>query len=67
MHGQTRWKAGWDPKFNPIMLKYTESKGDFGISKEVTPSNIPGSFGDIGASFSSEYGGKNSNQSLRRN
>ena len=60
MHGQTRWKAGWDPKFNPIMLKYTEIKGDFGISKEVTPSNI-------GASFSSEYGGKNSNQSLRRN
>ncbi|QKK74234.1 16S rRNA endonuclease CdiA [Klebsiella pneumoniae] len=65
--GVNWWKDGWDPKFNPVLQKYTEIKGDFGILKEVTPSNIPGSFGDIGASFSSEYGGKNSNQSLRRN
>ncbi len=56
--GTNWWKDGWDPKFNPILQKYTEIKGDFGISKEVTPSNISGSFGDIGASFSSEYGGK---------
>lgn len=56
--GTNWWKGGWDPKFNPILQKYTEIKGDYGISKEVTPSNIPGSFGDIGASFSSEYGGK---------
>ncbi|EOV2037180.1 VENN motif pre-toxin domain-containing protein, partial [Klebsiella pneumoniae] len=56
--GVNWWKEGWDPKFNPVLQKYTEIKGDFGISKEVTPSNIPGSFGDIGASFSSEYGGK---------
>jgi len=56
--GTNWWKGGWDPKFNPTLQKYTEIKGDFGISKEVTPSNIPGSFGDIGASFSSEYGGK---------
>ncbi|HDL0123632.1 TPA: hemagglutinin repeat-containing protein [Klebsiella variicola] len=56
--GANWWKDGWDPKFNPVLQKYAEIKGDFGISKEVTPSNIPGSFGDIGASFSSEYGGK---------
>ncbi|MCE7335012.1 VENN motif pre-toxin domain-containing protein [Klebsiella pneumoniae] len=56
--GVNWWKGGWDPKFNPVLQKYTEIKGDFDISKEVTPSNIPGSFGDIGASFSSEYGGK---------
>ncbi|MBV4412616.1 hemagglutinin repeat-containing protein [Enterobacteriaceae bacterium YMB-R22] len=56
--GANWWKGGWDPKFNPVLQKYAEIKGDFGISKEVTPSNIPGSFGDIGASFSSEYGGK---------
>ncbi|MFU0256693.1 hemagglutinin repeat-containing protein [Klebsiella pneumoniae] len=56
--GVNWWKDGWDPKFNPVLQKYTEIKGDFGILKEVTPSNIPGSFGDIGASFSSEYGGK---------
>ncbi|WP_241650137.1 hemagglutinin repeat-containing protein [Rosenbergiella collisarenosi] len=56
--GANWWKGGWDPKFNPTLQNYTEIKGDFGISKEVTPSNIPGSFGDIGASFFSEYGGK---------
>jgi filamentous hemagglutinin len=56
--GANWWKGGWDPKFNPELQKYTEIKGDFGISKEVTPSNIPGSFGDISASYSSEYGGK---------
>lgn len=56
--GANWWKGGWDPKFNPTLQKYTEIKGDYGISKEVTPSNIPGSLGDIGASFSSEYGGK---------
>ncbi|WP_227626293.1 VENN motif pre-toxin domain-containing protein, partial [Klebsiella michiganensis] len=56
--GANWWRDGWDPKFNPVLQKYAEIKGDFGISKEATPSNIPGSFGDIGASFSSEYGGK---------
>ncbi len=56
--GANWWKGGWDPKYNPTLQQYTEIKGDFGISKEVIPSNIPGSFGDIGASFSSEYGGK---------
>lgn len=56
--GVNWWKGGWDPKFNPILQKYSEVKGDYGISKEVTPSNILGSFGDISGSFSSEYGGK---------
>ena len=56
--GVNWWKGGWDPKFNPMQQKYSEIKGDFGISKGVQPSNIPGSFGDLGGSFSSEYGGK---------
>ena len=56
--GANWWKDGWDPQFDSVLQKYTEIKGDFGISKEVMPSNIPGSFGDIGGSFSSEYGGK---------
>lgn len=51
-------KGGWDPKFNPTLQKYTEIKGDFGLSKEVRPSNLPGTFGDIGASSTSEYSGK---------
>ncbi|NBC81416.1 filamentous hemagglutinin, partial [Enterobacter asburiae] len=56
--GANWWKGGWDPKFNADLRQFTEVKGDYGISKEMTPSNIPSNFGDIGASFSSEYGGK---------
>lgn len=56
--GANWWKGGWDPKFDAELRQYTEIKGGFGISKEMTPRSIPGSFGDIGASFSSEYGGK---------
>ena len=56
--GANWWKGGWDPKFNADLRQFTEVKGDYGISKEIKPSNIPGNFGDIGASFSSEYGGK---------
>ncbi len=52
------WKGGWDPQFNPELQKYTEIKGDFGVSKEVTPSNLPSSFGDFGSSFFSEITGK---------
>ena len=37
--GANWWKGGWDPKFNSTLQKYTEIKGDFGISKEMTPSN----------------------------
>ena len=29
--------GGWDPKFNPDLLKYTEIKGQLGISKEMLP------------------------------
>ncbi|ELH8610244.1 VENN motif pre-toxin domain-containing protein [Enterobacter asburiae] len=50
--------GGWDPKFNPDLQKYADIKGEFGISKEVKPSYIPSSFGDISGSFSSEYSGK---------
>lgn len=61
------WKGGWDPKFNAELRQHTDIKEDFGISKEMTPTNIPGIFGDTGASFSSEYSGKSLNQSLRTN
>lgn len=56
--GANWWKGGWDPQFNPELQKYTEIKGDFGVSKEVTPSNLPSSFGDFGSSFFSEITGK---------
>ena len=51
-------KGGWDPKFNPTLQKYTDIKGDLGLSKEITPSNVPSSIGDIGGSIASEAGGK---------
>ena len=56
--GANWWKGGWDPKFNPALQKYTEVKGDFGISKEITPSQIPSIAGDVAASFASEYESK---------
>ncbi|WP_434526860.1 hypothetical protein [Photorhabdus asymbiotica] len=45
---------GWDPKFNPNLLKYSEVKGQFGISKEMSPSKIPGIVGNMGASITTE-------------
>lgn len=48
---------GWDPKFNPDLLKYTEIKGQMGISKDMLPSKIPGTTGDVGGSAVSEFGG----------
>ncbi|MDW8847094.1 VENN motif pre-toxin domain-containing protein [Erwinia sp. MMLR14_017] len=48
--------GGWDPKFNPDLLKYTEIKGHLGISKEMLPSTIPGAIGNVTGSLSSEYG-----------
>ncbi|WP_421260837.1 hemagglutinin repeat-containing protein [Aeromonas jandaei] len=56
--GANWWKGGWDPKFNPMLQKYSEIKGDFGISKEMTPSPVPSSFGDLGGSIFSEVTGK---------
>ena len=49
--------GGWNPKFDSNWLKYSEVKGEFGISKEMLPSQVPGAVGNIGGSFSSEYGG----------
>ena len=51
-------KGGWDPKFNPTLQKYTDIKGDLGLSKEITPSKVPSSFGDLGGSVFSEITGK---------
>ncbi|TKI01865.1 VENN motif pre-toxin domain-containing protein, partial [Martelella alba] len=45
---------GFDPKFHPNLLKYTEIKGQLGISKEMLPSKIPSSAGNMGASYMSE-------------
>ncbi|HCT3172660.1 TPA: VENN motif pre-toxin domain-containing protein [Enterobacter asburiae] len=56
--GTNWWKGGWDPKFNSELRQFTEIKGDFGISKEMVPSNVPSSIGDIGGSIASEAGGK---------
>lgn len=49
--------GGWDPKFNPDLLKYTEIKGKLGISKEMLPSKLPGTAGNIGSSITSEMTG----------
>lgn len=48
--------GGWNPKFNPDLLKYTEVKGQLGISKEMVPSKIPEAIGNVTGSLSSEYG-----------
>ena len=56
--GANWWKGGWDPKFNADLRQFTEVKGDYGLSKEMKPSNVPSSIGDIGGSIASEAGGK---------
>lgn len=56
--GANWWKGGWDPTFNTDLRQFTEVKGDYGLSKEMKPSNVPSSIGDIGGSISSEVGGK---------
>ncbi|WP_258126374.1 contact-dependent inhibition effector tRNA nuclease [Escherichia coli] len=56
--GANWWKGGWDPKFNSELRSVTEVKGDYGLSKEMKPSNVPSSIGDIGGSITSEAGGK---------
>ncbi|WP_410779710.1 adhesin, partial [Klebsiella aerogenes] len=48
--------GGWNPKFDPTLLKYTEVKGQLGLSKEMVPSRIPGAIGNTGGSLSSEFG-----------
>ena len=48
--------GGWNPKFDPILLKYTEVKGPLGLSKEMVPSKIPSAVGNAGGSLSSEFG-----------
>ncbi|OVY92403.1 contact-dependent inhibition toxin CdiA [Yersinia pestis] len=48
--------GGWNPKFDPNLLKYAEVKGQLGISKEMLPSKIPSAVGNAGGSLSSEFG-----------
>ncbi|KFC05622.1 putative heme utilization/adhesion exoprotein, partial [Trabulsiella guamensis ATCC 49490] len=48
--------GGWNPKFDPTLLKYTEVKGPLGLSKEMVPSKIPSAVGNAGGSLSSEFG-----------
>lgn len=49
--------GGWDPKFNADLLKYTEVKGQLGISKEMLPSKYPSAAGNVGDSYVSEKSG----------
>jgi len=58
--------GGWNPKFDPNLLKYSEVKGQLGISKEMLPSNIPGGMGNIGASALSETGGKATEKVIKK-
>ena len=58
--------GGWDPKFNPDLLKYTEVKGQLGISKEMLPGKLPSNMGNIGASVISEGGGKGTEQVIKK-
>ncbi|AOP42287.2 hemagglutinin repeat-containing protein [Edwardsiella piscicida] len=56
--GANWWKGGWDPKFNAELRSVTEVKGELGLSKEMKPSNVPSSIGNIGSSITSEAVGK---------
>jgi len=58
--------GGWDPKFNPDLLKYTDVKGQLGLSKEMLPSKIPSNLGNIGASVISEGSGKAAEKVLKK-
>ncbi|WP_325911009.1 two-partner secretion domain-containing protein [Klebsiella aerogenes] len=49
--------GGWDPKFDHNWLKYTEIKGQLGLSKEMLPSRIPTSTSNMGSSITSEMTG----------
>ncbi|PJR60424.1 filamentous hemagglutinin [Klebsiella sp. K-Nf6] len=59
--------GGWDPKYDPIWMKYAEVNRNDIIREGMKPSNIPGSVGDIGASVSSEIGGKATEKALEGN
>ncbi|MBW7981807.1 hemagglutinin repeat-containing protein [Enterobacillus tribolii] len=48
--------GGWDPKFDPNWLKYTDIRGQLGVRKDMLPNNIPGALGNTSGSFLSEFG-----------
>lgn len=58
-HAKNQYRAEIrDTHLFAMLQKYSEIKGDFGISKEMTPSPVPSSFGDLGGSIFSEVTGK---------
>jgi len=59
--------GGWDPKFNPDLLKYTEVKEQLGISKEMLPSKYPSAADNAGASYVSEKSGNILQEQIKYN
>ncbi|MEA9393607.1 adhesin [Acerihabitans sp. TG2] len=57
---------GFDPKFHPNLLKYTEVKGQLGISKEMLPSKIPGAVGNVTSSISAEFSTDTADKSFKK-
>ncbi|WP_255557342.1 hypothetical protein, partial [Sodalis sp. dw_96] len=57
---------GFDPKFHPELLKYTEVKGQLGISKEMLPSKIPSAVGNVTSSISTEMGTDTSEKLIKK-
>ncbi|HGV3488274.1 TPA: hemagglutinin repeat-containing protein, partial [Raoultella planticola] len=55
---------GWDPKYDSTWIKYAEVNRNAIIREGMKPSNVPGSAGDVGASVSSEIGGKATEKTL---
>lgn len=49
---------GWNPKYDPILIKYAEVNRNDIIREGMKPSNVPGAAGSIGGSIGSELGGK---------
>jgi hypothetical protein len=45
---------GFDPKFNPVLRNQTEIIGQFTISKDMLPSQLPGMLGNAGSSMVTE-------------
>ncbi|TQI81341.1 VENN motif-containing pre-toxin protein [Serratia fonticola] len=54
-NGLANWLSdGFDPKFNPVLRNQTEIIGQFTISKDMLPSQLPGMLGNAGSSMVTE-------------